>query len=94
MGPTIRPRSACTTVSASLLAIQLLAQAPAAQHQPFEQFRVREIFRGKPDRPRPNSEFARSFMHWFLNLAGWVQYYANTPAENSIVWSAFPIPGN
>jgi RHS repeat-associated protein len=37
---------------------------------------------------------SNSFMHWFLNLAGWVQYYANTPAENGIGWNAFPIPGN
>ena len=37
---------------------------------------------------------SNSFMHWFLNLAGWVQYYANTPAENGIGWNAFPIRGN
>jgi RHS repeat-associated protein len=37
---------------------------------------------------------SNSYMHWFLSLAGWVQFYANTAAENTIGWNAFPIPGN
>jgi RHS repeat-associated protein len=37
---------------------------------------------------------SNSFMHWFLNMANWVTFYANSSVERSIGWNQFPIPGN